>query len=76
MKLAEPLKEVIEANNASAAHLKKTVAGFSKWEDIIDGRVSQVRMNVDKLQAKVMLGVLNCLEAKNSDRLLDHRVGG
>ena len=74
LKLAKPLKEVIEANNALAAHLKKTVAGFSEREDIIDGRISRVRVNVDQLQAKVALGILDCLEAKNTDHLLDCQV--
>ena len=42
----------------------------------MDGQVSRVWMRVDMLQAKVMLGILDQLEAKNTDCLLGCRVRG
>ena len=39
-KLAVPLDQVIEANNTSNWHLKLRDVNLTKWEDIMDGRVS------------------------------------
>ena len=40
-KLAVPLDQVIEANNASNRHLKQRDADISAREDIMDGRVAR-----------------------------------
>ena len=63
-KLADLLKQVIKANNTSAAHLKKTEANFSQREDIMDGRISWVRVSMDMLQAKVTLAILDRLRLR------------
>ena len=60
-KLASPLKQVIEANNASNIGLKKRDIQLSRREDIMDGRVAQNRVKVDELHAKVMFVVLDAL---------------
>ena len=60
-KLAGPLKQVIEANNASNIGLKKRDIQLSHREDIMDGRVAQNRVKVDELHAKVMFVVLDAL---------------
>ena len=60
-KLAVPLEQVIEANNASNVGLKKQDTQLSHWEDIMDGRVAANRVKVDKLQAKVTLAILDAL---------------
>ena len=60
-KLAGPLKQVIEANNASNIGLKKRDIQLSRREDIMDGRVAQNRVKVDELHAKVMFVVLDAL---------------
>ena len=36
-KLAGPLEQVIEANNASNVGLKKRDVQLARWEDIMDG---------------------------------------
>ena len=60
-KLAGPLKQAIEANNASNVGLKKRDVQLSHREDIVDGRVAQNRVKVDELHAKVMFVVLDAL---------------
>ena len=52
-KLAVPLDQVIEANNASNLGLKKRDVQFTHCEDIMDGRVCANRVKIDELRAKV-----------------------
>ena len=54
-KLAVPLDQVIEANNASNRHLKQRDIDISAREDIMDGRVARNRVRVNELQVKVHL---------------------
>ena len=54
-KLAVPLDQVIEANNASNHHLKQRDVDISAREDIMDGRVACNRVRVNELQTKVHL---------------------
>ena len=54
-KLAVPLDQVIETNNASNRHLKQRDVDISAREDIMDGRVARNRVRVNELQAKVRL---------------------
>ena len=58
-KLAIPLDQVIEANNASNCHLKQRDVDLSVREDIMDGQVARNRVWVNELQARVMLAVLS-----------------
>ena len=58
-KLAVPLDQVIEANNASNVGLKKRDVQLVRREDIMDGRVCANRVKIDKLRAKVTLGILD-----------------
>ena len=58
-KLAVPLDQVIEANNASNIGLKKRDVQLVCWEDIMDGRVCANRVKIDELSAKVTLAVLD-----------------
>ena len=58
-KLAVPLDQVIEANNASNIGLKKRDVQLARREDIMDGRVCANRVKIDELSAKVMLGILD-----------------
>ena len=60
-KLAVPLDNVIEANNASNIGLKKRDVQLARREDIMDGRVCANRVKIDKLSAKVMLAILDAL---------------
>ena len=60
-KLAVPLEQVIEANNASNVGLRKQDVQLSCREDIMDGRVAANRVKVDELHAKVTLAVLGAL---------------
>ena len=60
-KLAVPLDQVIEANNASNIGLKKRDVQLARWEDIMDGRVCANRVKIDKLNAKVTLVILDAL---------------
>ena len=60
-KLAVPLDQVIEANNASNVGLKKQDVQLARWEDIMDGRVCANWVKIDELSAKVTLGVLDAL---------------
>ena len=52
-KLAVPLDQVIEANNASNVGLKKRDVQLARQEDITDGRVCANRVKIDELSAKV-----------------------
>ena len=52
-KLAVPLDQVIEANNASNIGLKKRDVQLAHREDIMDGRVCTNRVKIDELSAKV-----------------------
>ena len=52
-KLAVPLDQVIEANNASNVGLKKQDVQLARREDIMDGRVCANRVKIDELSAKV-----------------------
>ena len=58
-KLAIPLDQVIEANNASNMGLKKRDVQLVHREDIMDGRVCANRVKIDKLFAKVALVILD-----------------
>ena len=60
-KLATPLEQVIEANNASNVGLRKRDVQLARREDIMDGRVSANRVKVDELRAQVMLAILDAL---------------
>ena len=60
-KLAVPLDQVIEANNASNVGLKKRDVQLTCQEDIMDGRVCANRVKLDELSAKVTLGILDAL---------------
>ena len=52
-KLAGPLDQVIEANNASNIGLRKRDVQLARREDIMDGRVCANRVKIDELSAKV-----------------------
>ena len=58
-KLAIPLDQVIEANNASNVGLKKRDMQLVCREDIMDGRVCANRVKIDELRSKVTLGILD-----------------
>ena len=58
-KLAVPLDQVIEANNASNIGLKKRDVQLARREDIMDGRVCTNRVKIDELSAKVALVILD-----------------
>ena len=60
-KLAVPLDQVIEANNASNVGLKKRDVLLAHREDIMDGRVCANRVKINELRAKVALGILDAL---------------
>ena len=60
-KLAVPLDQVIEANNASNVSLKKQDVQLAHREDIMDGRVCANRVKIDELSAKVALAILDAL---------------
>ena len=60
-KLAVPLDQVIEANNASNVGLKKRDVQLARCEDIMDGRVCANRIKIDELKAKVTLVILGAL---------------
>ena len=60
-KLARPLEQVIEANNASNVGLKKRDVQLSHQEDIMDGRVVSNRVKINKLHMKVTLAILDTL---------------
>ena len=60
-KLAVPLDQVIEANNASNVGLKKRDVQLACREDIMDGRVCANRVKIDELRAKVVLAILDAL---------------
>ena len=58
-KLAVPLDQVIEANNASNVGLKKRDVLLARREDIMDGRVCANQVKIDELSAKVTLAILD-----------------
>ena len=58
-KLAVPLDQVIEANNASNVGLKKRDVQLARREDIMDGQVCANRVKIDELSAKVTLAILD-----------------
>ena len=60
-KLAIPLDQVIEANNALNLSLKKRDVWLARRENIMDGRVSANRVKVDELWSQVMLAILGAL---------------
>ena len=60
-KLAVPLEQVIDANNATNVGLKKRDVQLSCWEDITDGRVLANRVKVDEMRAQVTLVILDAL---------------
>ena len=60
-KLAVPLDQVIEANNASTVGMKKRDVQLARREDIMDGRVCANRVKIDELSAKVALAILDAL---------------
>ena len=60
-KLAVPLDQVIEANNASNVGLKKRDVQLARQEDIMDSRVCANRVKINELCAKVTLGILDAL---------------
>ena len=60
-KLAVPLDQVIEANNASNVGLKKRDVQLACREDIMDGRVCANQVKIDELNAKVALAILDAL---------------
>ena len=60
-KLAVPLDQVIEANNASNVGLKKRDVQLTRQEDIMDSRVCANLVKIDELSAKVALAILDAL---------------
>ena len=60
-KLAVPLNQVIEANNASNVGLKKRDVQLARWEDIMDRQVCANRVKINELNAKVTLVILGAL---------------
>ena len=61
-KLAVPLEQVIEANNASNVHFKKRDVDLTRREDIMDGQVANNHVKISVLQSKVMLVILGPLQ--------------
>ena len=60
-KLAVPLDQVIEANNASNIGLKKRDMQLARREDIMDGCVCANCVKINELRAKVTLAILDAL---------------
>ena len=60
-KLAVPLDQVIEANNASNVGLKKRDVQLARREDIMDGRVCANQVKINELNVKVTLAILDAL---------------
>ena len=60
-KLAVPLDQVIEANNASNVGLRKRDVQLACRKDIMDGWVCANRVKIDELRAKVTLTILDAL---------------
>ena len=52
-RLAMPLDQVIEANNASNRHLKQRDVDLTTREDIMDGQVAHNQVHISELQMKV-----------------------
>ena len=68
-KLAVPLDQVIEANNASNVGLKKRDMQLAHREDIMDGRVCANRVKIDELRAKVTLVILDACQSHSTLQL-------
>ena len=68
-KLAVPLEQVIEANNASNRHFKQRDVDLAVREDLIDRRVAHNQVCVNKLQTKVMLGIFDRFRITDSSVL-------
>ena len=68
-KLAVPLEQVIEANNASNIHLKRRDVDLTKREDVMDGRVANNRVKISTLQTKVTLGIFDRFRITDSSVL-------
>ena len=64
-KLAEPLEQVIEANNASNIGLRKRDVQLARREDIMDGRVCVNQVRIDELRAKVTFVILDTQSSIN-----------
>ena len=60
-KLADPLEQVITANNATNVRLKKRDVQLARREDIMDGRVCTNWVKLGELSAKVTLVILDAL---------------
>ena len=60
-KLAEPLEQVIDANNATNVGLRKQDVQLLCREDIMDGRVCANRVKIDELRTKVTFVILDVL---------------
>ena len=60
-KLAVPLDQVIEANNASNIGLKKRDVQLTCREDIMEGRVCANWVKIDELRAKVTFVIPDAL---------------
>ena len=60
-KLAIPLEQVIEANNATNVGLKKRDIQLTHREDIMDGWVLANRVKVDEMCTQMMLAILDTL---------------
>ena len=60
-KLATPLEQGIEDNNASTLGLKKRDVQLARREDIMDGQVCANRVKINELCAKVMFVILGVL---------------
>ena len=60
-KLAVPLDQVIEANNASNVGLKKRDVQLAHREDIMDGWVCANQVKINELCAKVTFVILDAL---------------
>ena len=70
-KLAVPLDQVIEANNASNVGLKKRDVQLTRREDIMDGRVCTNRVKLDELSTKVTLAILDAFSRVLTSVFLD-----
>ena len=60
-KLAIPLEQVIEANNATNIGLKKRDVQLTRRENIMNSRVSANRVKADEMHVQVTLVILDAL---------------
>ena len=70
-KLAVPLDQVIEANNASNVGLKKRDVQLTRREDIMDGCVCANQVKLDELSTKVTLAILDAFSRVLTSVFLD-----